>query len=65
LEDDYWLKIFCGFQNDLARLKKDWSCFVEGVLDIQLMWFTWKARNAIECENVSWNAIKKQLIERG
>lgn len=64
MEDDYFLKIFCGFGQDILRMKKDWHCYMEGAVDIQNMWLVWKEESPDECYDHCKRAVIKQLREK-
>ncbi|CAL8131055.1 unnamed protein product [Orchesella dallaii] len=61
LESKSILKVFCGCDNDLIRLKKDWGCFPIGVVDIQDLFYIWKERCFDDCFSRCKVIIHKEL----
>lgn len=57
------IKIFCGSNNDLCRLKQEWECFPVNVIDLQDLFRQWKLQNNQDCYNSCEGKIKAKVFK--
>lgn len=60
LQNPEVVKVFCGADNDLSRVKKDWNAFPVTVLDLQDLFVAWKMYNYSDCFLSCAYAIKEK-----
>lgn len=65
MESEESLKVMCGCQNDILRLKKDYNCFPRLVLDIQDLFIIWRNADINNCFQTCLPALKTLASERG
>ncbi len=64
MQEEETLKVFCGGDQDVIQLKKDWDCFVLCFVDLQDMFNVWKNEKFDDCLSTCKDAIKFKLIEK-
>lgn len=64
LEGRRCLKVLHGCSNDIFRLRKDWQCFPNGVVDLQDLFVVWKNQSFSEALTVFWEPIKSRLLQK-
>lgn len=58
------LKIFCGADNDIFRMQRNWQCYPVGLIDIQDMFVVFKETAFSKCLDMCRPAIKARLGEK-
>lgn len=58
------LKVTCGGNNDLLRLRKDFHCFALLVIDIQDLFCIWRDSEFSSCFSVCQAALRNRTIQK-
>lgn len=58
------LKIMCGCQNDVFRMRRDFECYPFLLVDVQDLFVEWKRSDIDDCFNVCYNVIKSIAVEK-
>lgn len=64
MQSPSYIKIFCGADNDILRMQRNWECYAVGVIDIQDMFNVWKLTKWDRCLSSCYETVKVRLSSK-